>query len=176
MRQHRWMVAALAMGLLFLALAVNGFPINSEVSAAPYGPAISASAGNGGRQAFGSEDEADSPPATVLDSQDAKSVLGSAVRSAADENMGHVVDVIVDRFGTTRAAVVDFGGFLGVGTRRIAIDWNAIKFGSHNRITVELTRDEVKAAPEYQAGKPVVVLGASKSFAQSHVTERMPER
>jgi hypothetical protein len=28
------------------------------------------------------------------------------------------------------------------------------------KITLELTRDQVKAAPEYQEGKPVVVLGA----------------
>ena len=28
------------------------------------------------------------------------------------------------------------------------------------RITLELTPDQVKAAPEYQEGKPVIVLGA----------------
>ena len=86
------------------------------------------------------------------------------VRSAADENMGRIVDVIVDRGGAVRAAIIDFGGFLGVGSRKIAVDWNALHFPHPARpaarITLDLTRDQVKAAPEYQDGKPVVVLGA----------------
>ncbi len=39
--------------------------------------------------------------------------------------MGRVVDVIVDPAGQVCAAIVDFGGFLGVGSRKIAVDWNA---------------------------------------------------
>ena len=86
------------------------------------------------------------------------------MRSAANENMGRIVDVLVDRSGQVRAAIIDFGGFLGVGSRKIAVDWNALHFPPpgkpDGRITLELTRDQVKAAPEYQEGKPVVVLGA----------------
>ena len=55
-------------------------------------------------------------------------MLGREVRSTADENMGRIVDVIVDRAGQARAAIIDFGGFLGVGSRRIAVDWNALRF------------------------------------------------
>ncbi len=43
--------------------------------------------------------------------------------------MGHIVDVIVDRAGAVRAAVIDFGGFLGVGSRKIVVDWSALHFG-----------------------------------------------
>jgi len=39
--------------------------------------------------------------------------------------MGRIVDVIVDLAGVVRAAVIDFGGFLGVGSRKIVVDWNA---------------------------------------------------
>ena len=42
--------------------------------------------------------------------------------------MGRIVDVIVDRSGQVRAAIIDFGGFLGVGSRKIAVDWNALHF------------------------------------------------
>ena len=86
------------------------------------------------------------------------------MRSAADENMGRIVDVLVDRSGQVRAAIIDFGGFLGVGSRKIAVDWNALHFPAPAKpeppITLELNRDQVKAAPEYQDGKPVVVLSA----------------
>jgi hypothetical protein len=106
------------------------------------------------------------PPAaeTILNNHEVEGILGSEVLSAANENMGRIADVIVDRSGQVRAAIVDFGGFLGVGSRKIAVDWNALHFPppgqSDAKITLELTRDQVKAAPEYQEGKPVVVLGA----------------
>jgi hypothetical protein len=108
------------------------------------------------------------PPAapasvTILNNHDVEGILGREVVSTADENMGHIVDVIVDRSGQVRAAIIDFGGFLGVGSRKIAVDWNALHFPQAKpdaKITLELTRDQVKAAPEYQEGKPVVVLGA----------------
>jgi PRC-barrel domain len=108
-----------------------------------------------------------SPPAapeiTILNKHEVEGVLGREVRSAADENMGRIADVLVDRSGEVRAAIIDFGGFLGVGSRKIAVDWNALHFPPPgkpgSRIALELTRDQVKAAPEYQEGKPVVVLG-----------------
>ena len=89
--------------------------------------------------------------------------------------MGRVVDVIVDRSGTARAAVIDFGGFLGVGSRKIAIDWSAMRFSGLDQVTLDLTRDQVKAAPQYEEGKPIIVLGAAPEFARSRVTARTSE-
>ncbi len=67
-----------------------------------------------------------------------------------------------------RAAVIDFGGFLGVGSRKIVVDWNALHFGrvanKSDSITLELTKDQVTAAPEYKEDAPIVVLGASGSL------------
>jgi hypothetical protein len=104
------------------------------------------------------------PALTFLNKHEVEGILGRDVRSATDENMGRIVDVLVDRAGQVRAAIIDFGGFLGVGSRKIAVDWNALHFpqpGKPNeRIALELTRDQVKSAPEYQDGKPVVILGA----------------
>ena len=100
----------------------------------------------------------------ILDPLTVQAVLGREVRSVADENMGRIVDIIVDRSGQVRAAVIDFGGFLGVGSRKIAVDWSILRFGSgekSDRVMVDLTRAQVKAAPEYKDGKQVVVLGES---------------
>ena len=55
--------------------------------------------------------------------------------------------------------------FLGVGNRRIAVDWDALHFATatskDDHITLDLTRDQVKAAPEYKDKQSVVVLGAA---------------
>jgi hypothetical protein len=113
--------------------------------------------------------EASPPPSvTIIGARDAHGVLGRDVRSPTDEDMGRIVDVIVDRSGAVRAAVIDFGGFLGVGSRKIVVDWSALHFGSignkSDSITLELSKDQVTAAPEYKEDTPIVVLGASGSL------------
>ena len=105
------------------------------------------------------------PSVTVIGAKDAHGILGREVRSAANEDMGRIVDAIVDREGSVRAAVIDFGGFLGVGSRKIVVEWSALRFGGvsskRDSITLELTKAQVSAAPEYKEDAPVIVLGAA---------------
>jgi hypothetical protein len=109
--------------------------------------------------------DAPPPSVTIIGAKEAHAVLGRDVRSTSGEDMGRIVDIIVDKGGSVRAAVIDFGGFLGVGSRKIVVDWNALHFVNVDKkgdsITLDLTREQVKAAPEYSEDKPIVVLGAS---------------
>jgi hypothetical protein len=113
--------------------------------------------------------EAPPPSVTIIAPREAHGVLGRDVRSPTEEDMGHIVDVIVDRTGTVRAAVIDFGGFLGVGSRKIVVDWNALHFARVNNksdsITLELSKAQVAAAPEYKEDTPIVVLGAAGNLS-----------
>jgi len=105
------------------------------------------------------------PTATVIDGNGVRGILGRTVQGADGKEMGRVIDVIVDGVGQVRAAIVDFGGFLGVGTRKIAVSWNALHFGGaikhDDAIRLELTQDQLKAAPEYKEGNSVVVIGST---------------
>ena len=69
-----------------------------------------------------------SPSVTILETQEVQGILGRDVRSMADEDMGRIVDILVDGEGRVRAAIIDFGGFLGVGSRKIAVEWKALHF------------------------------------------------
>ena len=104
------------------------------------------------------------PSAIMISSREVEGIVGKEVRSIADENMGRIIEVVVDRSGQVRAAVIDFGGFFGVGNRRIAVDWNLLRFDTsgdpRGRVTLELTQDQVRAAPEYRPGKAVVIVSA----------------
>jgi hypothetical protein len=149
--QTAWAVSV----LIGLTLITGSWAEDRPAAAAAAAAAIAATTGS-----------APPPSVTVLGSKQAQSVLGKEVRSAANEDMGRIVDVIVDRAGQVRAAVIDFGGFLGVGSRKIAVDWNALRFSTDNGktpevITLELTRDQVKGAPEYKDKRAVIVLGAA---------------
>lgn len=106
--------------------------------------------------------ESTGTPATVIDGQQVESLLGKQVKSATGEDMGHIADIIVDKSGSMRAAVIDFGGFLGVGSRRIAVDWSALRFpkdGKPDHVVVDIPRNELRVAPTYKEGEQVVVLG-----------------
>jgi hypothetical protein len=101
-------------------------------------------------------------PAVVVDNNQAQTLLGKPVRSAKGEDLGRVVDVIVDRNGVVQAAVVDFGGFLGVGSRKIAVDWHILHFpdgGPPDKLIADLPRDQLRKAPVYKEGEPVVIMG-----------------
>jgi len=119
-------------------------------------------------------------PAVVLDDQEISTILGKSVRSNAGEDMGRIVDIIVSHDGQVRAAIIDFGGFLGIGMRKIAVDWRALNFapgGKPGTITVDLTRNQVRLAPEYKRGEPVVVVSSAspgQSTPSSEAAE--PER
>ncbi|MFC6776488.1 PRC-barrel domain-containing protein [Methylobacterium gregans] len=107
-------------------------------------------------------------PATVLDTQDYESLLGKGVRGANGDEFGRIIDVVIDKDGRPRAAIIDFGGFLGVGSRKIAVDWRALRFntdGKPGRISLQLSRNQVRVSPEYKAGEPIVVLGPASPAA-----------
>jgi hypothetical protein len=104
------------------------------------------------------------PPEPVehLDSHDVVGLLGQMVQSPAGKDIGRIVDLLVDANGIPRAAVIDVGGFLGVGNRKVAIEWPAIHFASGEKgviVTVDMPSDRIKAAPEYVAGRKVAIVG-----------------
>jgi len=154
---HADQPVALAAAVL-LVLALAGGEARAENGA------VSVNSGNSTPAAQSPPKIPVTPEVTILNKHEVESVLGRDVISAAGENMGRIVDVLVDRSGQVRAAIIDFGGFLGVGSRKIAVDWNALHFPApgkpDGKIKLELTRAQVSAAPAYREGKPVVVLGA----------------
>jgi hypothetical protein len=81
-------------------------------------------------------------------------VLGKVVIGPNGEKLGLITDIVVDHDGRPRAAVIDFGGFLGVGSRKVAIDWSLLTFDTEKRdraAVLALDRREIQAAPEYKA-------------------------
>jgi PRC-barrel domain len=93
-----------------------------------------------------------------------ESVLGREVRTSTDGDVGRIIDVLVDGRGRVEAVVIEFGGFLGIGTRKIAVDWSALRFdtdGDRSVLPVEVTHDQLRIAPEYRPSEPAVVPRAS---------------
>ena len=100
-----------------------------------------------------------------------KSVLGKEL-VASGKNAGRIVDILTDESGHVRAVVVDYGGFLGVGSRKIAVAWSDLRFdpdGSKGEVMTDLPAERLGTAPEVKTGRPVVVI-SGRAQAGSSVT------
>jgi hypothetical protein len=159
MRSHSFAApAATGAAAAFLAIFMIAFASPSRAADQPSAPAAPP-AGNSPATAPAPQDQASPPagshvaPIEMLDADQAHTILGKRVSSAAGENMGLVVDVLFDDNKQPRAAVIDFGGFLGVGTRKIAVDWQLIHFEPSDAkapIRLDLVRADIQAAPEFK--------------------------
>ncbi len=79
-------------------------------------------------------------------------ILGRTVFSPKGDTVGRVIDVLVDGAGLPQAAVLDVGGFLGVGNRIIAVHWSSLHFQPADKdhpITIDMPADDIAAAPQY---------------------------
>jgi len=102
-------------------------------------------------------------PVTKVPPDKVVAILGQPVIGPLGTEVGRLVDVLVGENGLPQAAVIDFGGFMGVGSRKIAVHWNTLHFNPGDPkypIVLDLLPDQIKAAPAYQGETkpaPVVV-------------------
>jgi sporulation protein YlmC with PRC-barrel domain len=72
-------------------------------------------------------------PAAVSDSSfqgdwRASKLVGLKVYNDANESVGSINDLLVDKNGAVKAVVIGVGGFLGVGEHLVAVPFDKIKF------------------------------------------------
>jgi PRC-barrel domain len=100
---------------------------------------------------------------------DAEAILGQRVTDPDGKDIGRLVDVLVDANGQPQAAVIDFGGFMGVGNRKIAVVWSSLRFNpgdAKRKVALEMTPDQIKTAPEFRdptKAAPVVTPDSSSA-------------
>lgn len=80
-------------------------------------------------------------------------LIGATVRNESREAVGKIEDVYVDTSGAIKTVVVSVGGFLGVGTKDVAVKWSDLKFSRDDKsivIMTSWTKDSLKAMPDYK--------------------------
>lgn len=78
-------------------------------------------------------------------------VEGTSVYNAAGDKLGTIDDLMIDKVsGQVRYAVMEFGGFLGMGTDRYPIPWSMLKYNtSQDGYVVPLDKTRLEGAPRY---------------------------
>ena len=119
---------------------------------------------------------------------------GSDVRGPDDASIGSVNDLLLDKDGKIIGVVIGVGGFLGIGTKNVAIDMSALNVvpadsgnngisgtstasdPSNVKLKVAWTKDQLQAAPDFQYYKPPVRTASPPSTTGSAPQPKAPAR
>ncbi|MDR7035648.1 hypothetical protein J2X36_000383 [Methylobacterium sp. BE186] len=83
----------------------------------------------------------------------ASKVVGLTIQNAANETIGEIADVVLDEGSKVKSWIVGVGGFLGIGTKYVAVHPSALRLvrtdGDKLKATINTDKDQLRAAPEY---------------------------
>jgi hypothetical protein len=74
------------------------------------------------------------------------------VYDVGNQRIGEIVDLLVDREGLLRAAIVSVGGFLGLASKYVAVPFSGLQLREverKRRVVVDTTRQELTKAPAF---------------------------
>jgi sporulation protein YlmC with PRC-barrel domain len=116
-----------------------------------------AAAGAGAAGAAGANVEGVAADSALLNpdgSLNASKLIGLDVQSAQDQKVGDIGEVVVSKNGQVKGVVVDVGGFLGIATHPVLLDWKDVGLTSQNgtdRAVVNLNKQRLEQMPAYQS-------------------------
>jgi sporulation protein YlmC with PRC-barrel domain len=80
-------------------------------------------------------------------------LLNQEVRNDKGEKIGKTEDFIVKSDGTVTFAIIDVGGFLGIGAHRVAIPVSQISAVKPHVVVPGATKEALKSLPEFRYAK-----------------------
>lgn len=86
---------------------------------------------------------------TDLSDMTADQLSGKTVVTSTGEEIGEIDEVGYSSTHQERVAVIEAGGFLGVGEKRIAVPLSELQMGTEDNITTSLTRESIEAQEEF---------------------------
>jgi len=87
-------------------------------------------------------------------SLNASKLIGLDVQSPEDRKVGDIGEVVLDKGGKVAGVVVDVGGFLGIATHPVLLDWKDVTLASQDgkdKAIVSLTKEKLEQMPAYEA-------------------------
>lgn len=90
-----------------------------------------------------------------LESMSPDQIVGKTVVSAEGEEIGEVQEIVQDPATSEKYAVVDVGGFLGVGQKSVTIGLDELQISQsgEDRLESDLTRQTLETKTEYTPGE-----------------------
>lgn len=86
--------------------------------------------------------------AIQADQMRANKIIGSSVYDRQNRNVASVKDLILDKDGRIADVVLNYGSTAGIGGKYVAVSFGSLKL-NNNRLTLDQTKDQLAALPEY---------------------------
>ena len=81
-------------------------------------------------------------------------IKGAKVMNLQNENIGDIDELLIEAdTGHIRFAIVSVGGFLGIGSTRVAVPWGAFVITRENnkaKFVLDATKDRLEKAPKVE--------------------------
>jgi len=84
-----------------------------------------------------------------LDTLGQEEIVGKTVVSQQGEEIGEIEEVVMDTTSQQQLAVIDVGGFLGIGEKSVAVAFEQLQLSEDGRVKSDLTRETLQSQPEY---------------------------
>ena len=95
----------------------------------------------------------------------ATDLMGKAVYGAENEKIGEISDLMLEPEGKTRVAIVDVGGFLGAGEKRVGLPFDQLEFykaeDGSDQVKVAMTKEQLEQLPAMEIETAAVVPDAT---------------
>jgi hypothetical protein len=83
-------------------------------------------------------------------------LVGQTVYGVNDDSVGTIDNLVLDNQGAISDVIIDFGGFLGIGTSQVSVGFDELTILANEgyadvRVYVDATQDQVQARPRYSA-------------------------
>jgi hypothetical protein len=79
----------------------------------------------------------------------ARAMLGAPTRNAEGESIGEIHDLVIGKDQNVVQAVIDVGGFLGIGEKRVLVPFDELNTKGGDGIVVSATREQLEQRPEF---------------------------
>jgi sporulation protein YlmC with PRC-barrel domain len=111
-------------------------------------------------------------------------IIGESVYNGtgdAAESIGKVSDVVFDKAGQAKSVVIGVGGFLGIGAKNVAFDYDKLQWAEKNGdrwLVAQTTKDDLTAQPDFDskpyAPAPAVSTDATAPAATTDTAQNAP--
>ena len=79
----------------------------------------------------------------------ASRLIGADVYNDGDEHIGTLDDLMIGDDGTVGFAILSVGGFLGIGSRLVAVTFDSLTIEDYRIVLPGATREELKRLPQF---------------------------
>ena len=89
-------------------------------------------------------------PQTLATGYRSSKIVGSTVVNDANQTVGSIDDLIITPGGQAPYAVLSVGGFLGIGTKYVALPFTSLKIVGNKIVLPGGTKDALTSLPDFK--------------------------